>query len=195
METGSSSALFFLREIGEDSTTKLEWKSSSDPFIFGDFDFQRMKDSVMIVGSGQCRNQIDSDFINNMARKGEGSTIRIVLRTTYSCFGVWQHDHVQIIVNDQDNRTTPSYVAFTDTERLIGDATKNQVIMYPTNTVFDAKHLIGRRFSDSSGEGEQFSTEEIFSMVLMKMKEIAEAYLGSTVKNVVVTVPAYFNDS
>ncbi|CAK9235819.1 unnamed protein product [Sphagnum troendelagicum] len=153
---------------------------------------------------------------------GEGPAIGIDLGTTYSCVGVWQHDRVEIIANDQGNRTTPSYVAFTDTERLIGDAAKNQVAMNPQNTVFDAKRLIGRRFSDpsvqsdmklwpfkvipgpadkpvivvsSKGEQKQFSAEEISSMVLVKMKEIAEAFLGKTVKNAVVTVPAYFNDS
>ncbi|CAL4938771.1 unnamed protein product [Urochloa decumbens] len=154
--------------------------------------------------------------------KGEGPAIGIDLGTTYSCVGVWQHDRVEIIANDQGNRTTPSYVAFTDTERLIGDAAKNQVAMNPTNTVFDAKRLIGRRFSDPSvqadmkmwpfkvvpgpadkpmivvtykGEEKKFSAEEISSMVLTKMKEIAEAYLGTTIKNAVITVPAYFNDS
>eukprot|EP00253_Pinus_taeda_P014140 PITA_14140 len=153
---------------------------------------------------------------------GEGTAIGIDLGTTYSCVGVWQHDRVEIIANDQGNRTTPSYVAFTDTERLIGDAAKNQVAMNPINTVFDAKRLIGRRFSDPSvvsdaklwpfkvisgvgdkpsivvtykGEEKHFAAEEISSMVLTKMKEIAEAYLGTTVKNAVVTVPAYFNDS
>ncbi|XP_021298179.1 heat shock 70 kDa protein 5 [Herrania umbratica] len=157
-----------------------------------------------------------------MASKAEGKAIGIDLGTTYSCVGVWQNDRVEIIANDQGNRTTPSYVAFTDTERLIGDAAKNQVAMNPQNTVFDAKRLIGRRFSDPSvqsdiklwpfkvipgpgdkpmivvrykGEEKQFSPEEISSMVLTKMKEVAEAYLGHTVKNAVVTVPAYFNDS
>jgi heat shock protein 1/8 len=157
-----------------------------------------------------------------MATKGEGPAIGIDLGTTYSCVGVWQHDRVEIIANDQGNRTTPSYVAFTDTERLIGDAAKNQVAMNPMNTVFDAKRLIGRRFSDSAvtsdikhwpfkvspgpgdkpmitvnykGEDKQFSAEEISSMVLVKMREVAEAYLGVTIKNAVVTVPAYFNDS
>ncbi|KAL5574425.1 hypothetical protein UlMin_016124 [Ulmus minor] len=157
-----------------------------------------------------------------MASKTEGKAIGIDLGTTYSCVGVWQNDRVEIIANDQGNRTTPSYVAFTDTERLIGDAAKNQVAMNPQNTVFDAKRLIGRRFSDPSvqsdmkhwpfkvvagpgdkpmivvtykGEEKQFSAEEISSMVLNKMKEIAEAYLGHPVKNAVVTVPAYFNDS
>ncbi|GJP29201.1 hypothetical protein CLOM_g19142 [Closterium sp. NIES-68] len=154
--------------------------------------------------------------------KGQGPAIGIDLGTTYSCVGVWQHDRVEIIANDQGNRTTPSYIAFTDTERLIGDAAKNQVSMNPVNTVFDAKRLIGRRFSDApvqsdiklwpfkvlagpgekpmiqveyKGETKQFAAEEISSMVLTKMKEIAEAYLGTTVKNAVVTVPAYFNDS
>ncbi|KAL2533979.1 Heat shock 70 kDa protein 5 [Abeliophyllum distichum] len=154
--------------------------------------------------------------------KTEGKAIGIDLGTTYSCVGVWQNDRVEIIPNDQGNRTTPSYVAFTDTERLIGDAAKNQVAMNPPNTVFDAKRLIGRRFSDPSvqsdmklwpfkvipgpgdkpmivvqykGEEKQFSAEEISSMVLTKMKEIAEAFLGQTIKNAVVTVPAYFNDS
>ncbi|XP_026414825.1 probable mediator of RNA polymerase II transcription subunit 37c [Papaver somniferum] len=152
----------------------------------------------------------------------EGPAIGIDLGTTYSCVGVWQHDRVEIIANDQGNRTTPSYVAFTDTERLIGDAAKNQVAMNPVNTVFDAKRLIGRKVSDPSvqadmklwpykvtagpaekpvitvtykGEEKQFSAEEISSMVLIKMREIAEAYLGSSIKNAVVTVPAYFNDS
>ncbi|KAJ3143165.1 70-kilodalton heat shock protein [Physocladia obscura] len=147
--------------------------------------------------------------------------VGIDLGTTYSCVGVWQNDRVEIIANDQGNRTTPSYVAFTDTERLIGDAAKNQVAMNPINTVFDAKRLIGRRFNDQEvqsdmkhwsftvvdkgtkpfiqvefkGETKTFSPEEISSMVLLKMKETAEAYLGSTVTQAVITVPAYFNDS
>ncbi|KAH7547533.1 hypothetical protein FEM48_Zijuj01G0319900 [Ziziphus jujuba var. spinosa] len=154
--------------------------------------------------------------------KTQGKAIGIDLGTTYSCVGVWQNDRVEIIANDQGNRTTPSYVAFTDTERLIGDAAKNQVAMNPRNTVFDAKRLIGRRFSDPSvqsdmklwpfkvipgpadkpmivvnykGEEKQFAAEEISSMVLTKMKEIAESYLGTSIKNAVITVPAYFNDS
>jgi L1 cell adhesion molecule like protein len=152
----------------------------------------------------------------------EGASVGIDLGTTYSCVGVWQNDRVEIIANDQGNRTTPSYVAFNDTERLIGDAAKNQVAMNSANTVFDAKRLIGRKFTDSvvqsdlkhwpftvldgaagkpviqvtfKGEVKQFAAEEISSMVLIKMKEISEAYLGREVKNAVVTVPAYFNDS
>jgi L1 cell adhesion molecule like protein len=148
--------------------------------------------------------------------------IGIDLGTTYSCVGVWQNDRVEIIANDQGNRTTPSYVAFTDSERLIGDAAKNQTAMNPKNTVFDAKRLIGRKFSDPKvqedirgwsfkvvpgvadkpsievdfkGETKRFEPEEISSMVLTKMKEIAEMYIGTDIKDAVVTVPAYFNDS
>ncbi|KAL4996167.1 heat shock 70 kDa protein [Aspergillus recurvatus] len=147
--------------------------------------------------------------------------VGIDLGTTYSCVGVFRDDRIDIIANDQGNRTTPSFVAFTDTERLIGDAAKNQVAMNPHNTVFDAKRLIGRRFGDAEvqadmkhwpfkvvdksgkpiievefkGETKQFTPEEISSMVLTKMRETAEAFLGGVVNNAVVTVPAYFNDS
>jgi len=153
-----------------------------------------------------------------MAKK---TAVGIDLGTTYSCVGVFQHGKVEIIANDQGNRTTPSYVAFTDTERLIGDAAKNQVAMNPSNTIFDAKRLIGRKFNEPSvqsdmkhwpfdvidqstkpvirveykAEQKTFSPEEVSSMVLVKMKETAEAYLGHDVKDAVITVPAYFNDS
>eukprot|EP00697_Spironema_sp_BW2_P003770 gnl/Spiro4/15013_TR8092_c0_g8_i2.p1 gnl/Spiro4/15013_TR8092_c0_g8~~gnl/Spiro4/15013_TR8092_c0_g8_i2.p1 ORF type:complete len:549 (-),score=-21.60 gnl/Spiro4/15013_TR8092_c0_g8_i2:5-1651(-) len=146
--------------------------------------------------------------------------IGIDLGTTYSCVGVWQNDRIEIIANDQGNRTTPSYVAFTDQERLIGDAAKNQVAMNPHNTVFDAKRLIGREFNDQTiqedmkhwpfkvindggkpkiqvefkGETKTFFPEEISAMVLVKMKETAETYLGHEVTEAVITVPAYFND-
>jgi len=147
--------------------------------------------------------------------------IGIDLGTTYSCVGVMQHGKVEILANDQGNRTTPSYVAFTDSERLIGDAAKNQVAMNPSNTIFDAKRLIGRKFDDANVqrdmkhwpfkvvseqgkpkiqvdykcEAKTFAPEEVSSMVLTKMKETAEAYLGGTVRDAVITVPAYFNDS
>ncbi|KAJ4752232.1 Heat shock 70 kDa protein [Rhynchospora pubera] len=152
----------------------------------------------------------------------EHPPIGIDLGTTYSCVGVWQHDRIEIIANDQGNRTTPSCVAFTDTERHVGDAAKNQIDMNPTNTIFTVKRLIGRRFSDPSvqndiklwpfavvkgpgdkpqivvqhkGEEKKMYPEEISSMILSKMKEIAEAYLDCPVKKAVVTVPAYFNDA
>merc|ERR1739847_81573 len=147
--------------------------------------------------------------------------VGIDLGTTYSCVGIFREDRCDIIANDQGNRTTPSFVAFTDTERLIGNAAKNQVAMNPHNTVFDAKRLIGRKFADAEvqadmkhfpfkvidksgkpvvevefkGETKNFTPEEISSMILTKMRETAEAYLGGTVNNAVVTVPAYFNDS
>lgn len=147
--------------------------------------------------------------------------IGIDLGTTYSCVGVWQNGRVEIIANDQGNRTTPSYVAFTPEERLIGDAAKSQASSNPSNTVFDAKRLIGRKYDDQvvqtekklwpfavvdvggkpkmevewKGEKHQFLPEEISAAVLQKMKATAEAFLGGTVRDAVITVPAYFNDS
>jgi heat shock 70kDa protein 1/2/6/8 len=185
---------------------------------------------------------------------GEGASIGIDLGTTYSCVGVWKNERVEIIANDEGDRTTPSYVAFNDSERLIGNAAKSQVAMNASNTVFDVKRLIGRKYCDTTvqvtrpkkytlllepwsstftlrsltftitdnvqadmrqwpftviespagkpiievtfkGEVKQFAPEEISSMVLMKMKEVAEAYLGHEVKNAVITVPARFNHS
>ncbi|XP_051196146.1 heat shock cognate 70 kDa protein-like [Lolium perenne] len=156
--------------------------------------------------------------------KVDGPAIGIDLGTTYSCVAVWRplHQRVEVIANDQGSRTTPSCVAFTESWRLVGDAAMNQADMNPVNTVFDAKRLIGRRFSDASvqgdiklwpfkvisgpsnrptivvqyrGEEKHFSAEEISSMVLVKMYQTAESYLGTTVKNAVITVPVYFNDS
>ena len=147
--------------------------------------------------------------------------IGIDLGTTYSCVGWWKDNRCEIIANDQGNRTTPSYVSFTDSERLIGDGAKNHAAQNPENTIFDAKRLIGRKFDDPAvqsdikhfpfsvtsasnkpmiqakykGELKTFSPEEISSMVLVKMKEVAESYIGEPVTDAVVTVPAYFNDS
>ena len=149
--------------------------------------------------------------------------IGIDLGTTYSCVGVWQNGKVDIIPNDMGERTTPSYVAFTDTERLVGDAAKNQITRNPTNTVFDAKRLIGRKYEDREVQEDiklwpfkvvkdpksdrpqivityqkqekKFFAEEISAMVLQKLKKTAEDFLGKDVKDAIVTVPAYFNDS
>merc|ERR1712227_595576 len=191
-----------------------------------------------VIKQSTTRIKVKQEEVINNTTMGKKTAIGIDLGTTYSCVGVWQHGKVEIIANDQGNRTTPSYVAFTDTERLIGDAAKNQVAftdterligdaaknqvaMNPTNTIFDAKRLIGRNFNDSSvqsdmkhwpfkvtnvsgkpklqveykTEEKNFTPEEISAMVLIKMKETAESYLGQEVKDAVVTVPAYFSDS
>lgn len=158
------------------------------------------------------------------AKTKKCTAVGIDLGTTYSCVGIYRDGEVQIIANDQGNRTTPSYVAWSEEERLLGDAAKNQVASNPTNTVFDAKRLIGRRFDDpivqadmklwpftvvSDGSPDdkplievwyqnvkkQFHPEEVSSMVLTKMKQTAEAFLGTRVREAVITVPAYFNDS
>ncbi|MED6170419.1 Luminal-binding protein 5 [Stylosanthes scabra] len=151
-----------------------------------------------------------------------GTVIGIDLGTTYSCVGVYKNGHVEIIANDQGNRITPSWVAFTDSERLIGEAAKNQAAVNPERTIFDVKRLIGRKFEDKEvqrdmklvpykivnkdgkpyiqvkikdGETKVFSPEEISAMILTKMKETAEAFLGKKIHDAVVTVPAYFNDA
>merc|ERR1712183_156648 len=168
-----------------------------------------------VLGGGTTKKQ------SKPTTMGKKVAIGIDLGTTYSCVGTFQHGKVEIIANDQGNRTTPSYVAFTDTERLIGDAAKNQVAMNPNNTIFDAKRLICRQYQDSTvqsdmkhwpfkvtnaggkprlqveykAEDKSFTPEEISAMVLTKMKETAESYLGQEVRDAVVTVPAYFNDS
>ena len=141
--------------------------------------------------------------------------IGIDLGTTYSCVGWWKDNRCEIIANDQGNRTTPSYVSFTEEERLIGDGAKNQSSMNPENTIFDAKRLIGRKFDDPAVQNDiknfpftvvsednkpkiqatykdelkTFQPEEISSMVLTKMKEVAESYIGEKVTDAVVTVP------
>lgn len=147
--------------------------------------------------------------------------IGIDLGTTFSCVGIWKNDRVEIIANDQGNRTTPSYVAFNDTERLIGDSAKNQVALNPQNTIFDSKRVIGRKFDEQEvqnllrhwpfkvankdnkpafevtykSDTKQFSPEEISAMILTKMKNIAENYLGEPITDAVITVPAYFGDT
>ena len=152
----------------------------------------------------------------------EGESVGIDLGTTCSSVGVWQNGHVEILANEHGNRTTPSYVVFTKTERLIGDTAKAQSARNPHNTIFNPKCFIGLKFTDPAvqadmkqwpmkiifgpggapiievehkGKTKQFQAEEICSMILTKMKDIAEAYLGKEVKNAVITVPAYFNDS
>jgi heat shock protein 5 len=174
---------------------------------------------VLLVGS-PVRG--DEEEEPSTKKESVGTVIGIDLGTTYSCVGVYKNGRVEIIANDQGNRITPSYVAFTsEGERLIGDAAKNQLTTNPENTVFDAKRLIGRTWNEPSvqhdvkyfpfkvinknnkphvqvnvgSEEKVFAPEEISAMVLIKMKETAEAYLGKEVTNAVVTVPAYFNDA
>ena len=157
-----------------------------------------------------------------MTTKLEGETIGIDLGTTYSCVGVWQNDKVEIIANDQGNRTTPSWVSFTETEKLVGESAKNQYSMNIENTIYDAKRLMGYKFSDPilqkelkhlsynikpnandiptinvsyKNEDKVLTPQEVSSLILEKMKQTAESYLGKEVKNAVITVPAYFNDA
>lgn len=155
------------------------------------------------------------------ATEAYGTVIGIDLGTTYSCVGLMKSGRVEILVNDQGNRITPSYVAFTDEERLVGDAAKYQAAQNPENTIYDVKRLMGRKFTDKdvqqdikhlpfnvinkdgkpairvkvSGEDRTFTPEEVSGMILGKMKEIAEGYIGRKVTHAVVTVPAYFNDA
>jgi len=174
---------------------------------------------AFVLGAAILGMAVSSD---TKKKEDVGTVIGIDLGTTYSCVGVFKNGRVEIIANDQGNRITPSYVAFTkDGERLIGDAAKNQLTTNPENTVFDAKRLIGRDFSDKTVQNDMklfpftikeknakphitvetsqgtksFAAEEISAMVLGKMKEVAEAYLGKEVTHAVVTVPAYFNDA
>jgi chaperone protein DnaK len=181
-----------------------------------------LKIALIVAVAFAAAAYADEDEAEEKAEGEYGTVIGIDLGTTYSCVGVYKNGRVEIIANDQGNRITPSYVAFTDeAERLVGDAAKNQLTSNPENTVFDAKRLIGRTWSDSnvqadkklfpfkltekngkphvsikSGEDDKiFAAEEISAMVLGKMKEIAEAYLGKKVTHAVVTVPAYFNDA
>ena len=157
-----------------------------------------------------------------MSQPLQGETIGIDLGTTYSCVGVWINDKVEIVANDQGNRTTPSWVAFNNNEKLVGEAAKNQVNMNPINTVFDVKRLIGNDFYNTNvqkelkhlpynvtpgtnnmpvinvtykNQAKTFSPQEISAFILEKMKKTAEAYLGKEVKNAVITCPAYFNDA
>ncbi|MED6204554.1 70-kilodalton heat shock protein [Stylosanthes scabra] len=161
---------------------------------------------------------------SSSSSSNKAKAIGIDLGTTYSCVAVWHNNHVEIIPNEQGNRTTASCVSFTHTQRLLGDAAINQLSLNPHNTVFDAKRLIGRTFNDRSVqedmklwpfkvvpdpnnnkkpailveykcEERHLAPEEVSAMLLFKMKEVAEAYLGYPVKNAVITVPAYFNNS
>ncbi|GAB7363376.1 hypothetical protein MBLNU230_g3655t2 [Neophaeotheca triangularis] len=169
-----------------------------------------------MVGTAQAQDEAPASE-NSVS----GPVIGIDLGTTYSCVGIMKGGKVEILVNDQGNRITPSYVAWNDEERLVGDAAKNQYASNPTRTIFDIKRLIGRKFNDKdvqkdmkhfpfsvvnkngqpqvavdvAGSEKNFTPEEVSSMILGKMKEVAESYLGEKVANAVVTVPAYFNDA
>ena len=203
--------------------------TSPSSSLFCDVDDPKQS-SALLNGRGQrrlrCRSALarlrGGESEKSDDDKVDGDCIGIDLGTTYSCVGVWKNGRVDIIANDQGNRITPSYVAWTsDDQRLIGDAAKNQASANPENTVFDAKRLIGRKFGDNSvqadikhwpfevtdagggkpkvvvhaGGKKEFAPEEISAMVLSKMRKVAEDYLGRDVKYAVVTVPAYFNDA
>ncbi|GJX11249.1 putative heat shock protein 70 family protein [Tanacetum coccineum] len=220
------------------------WKKSFEVVEYGTFQYwisarirlklARFKSYLLIFGTDVCQKGIVGTCqpLNSGVLWNENGLQGIDLGTTYSCVAVWKNDRIEIIPNEQGNRTTPSTVAFVGDERLTGEGAANQLAMHPANTIFgymltynsfsDAKRLIGRRFSDCKvrenltfwpfkvingsldtpkivvsykGQEKEFLAEEISSMILGKMKEIAEAYLGKDVKNAVVTVPAYFNDS
>mmetsp|Transcript_17432 Transcript_17432/g.48426 ORF Transcript_17432/g.48426 Transcript_17432/m.48426 type:complete len:655 (+) Transcript_17432:114-2078(+) len=173
--------------------------------------------TLLCLGALLCA----SSLVATAEEEKLGTVIGIDLGTTYSCVGVYKNGRVEIIANDQGNRITPSYVAFTDSERLIGDAAKNQATVNPKRTIYDVKRLIGRSFNekdvqrdaklvsydivdkngkpyvsvDMGKDKKVFSPEEISAMILTKMKDVAETYLGKTVKHAVVTVPAYFTDA
>jgi heat shock protein 1/8 len=161
-------------------------------------------------------------MVATAGEKVSGHAIGIDLGTCYSCVGIWKNDHVDIIASESGSRTVPSMVAFTDTERLIGDAARGVAAGNPTNTLYETKRLMGRAFSDPQVQKDlahfpfkvvddgkdrpqmevetkdgvkRFYAEEVAAMVLTKMKQIAEAYVGEPVKNAVITVPAYFNDA
>ncbi|URE32280.1 MreB/Mbl protein [Musa troglodytarum] len=187
------------------------WQSAAIAVVF--FSSPHMALQVMLL---VLMAALSSSMAPSVERRGAGPATGIDLGTTYSCVAVWQHGRAEIIADDQGNRTTPSFVAFTGTQRFIGNEAQNQAVMNPTNTVFDVKRLIGRRFSDPSvqndmaivaiqgdrpqivvqhkGEEQQFTAEEITSMILEKMRETAESHLGCATDDVVITVPAYFGD-
>lgn len=182
-----------------------------------------MKRGTFVAFAGLVAIFLAAGHVSHIhAEEDLGTVIGIDLGTTYSCVGVYKQGKVDIIANDQGNRITPSYVAFTDDERLIGDAAKNQATVNPSRTVFDVKRLIGRNYADkevqrdaklwpfsvtnkdgkpmikvdaTGGASKTFSPEEISAMILTKMRDTAESYLGKSVKSAVVTVPAYFNDA
>jgi heat shock protein 5 len=181
-----------------------------------------MRASLLVCAAlAICAVTLLPETVNAEEENKVGTVIGIDLGTTYSCVGVYKNGRVEIIPNDQGNRITPSYVAFDGEERFIGDAAKNQAALNPTNTVFDIKRLIGRRMKDETvqkdakllpfdivdretkpyvevefkGERKRYSPEEISAMILGKMREIAESFLGKSIQNAVVTVPAYFNDA
>ncbi|KAJ9545348.1 hypothetical protein OSB04_025055 [Centaurea solstitialis] len=217
-------------EKGQESFLLREEKKAEKGVLTTDLEERKWSGFELGARITCSQDQPGSNFVplplrRSRSKKEKGGpalAIGIDVGTTYSCVAVWRNDRIEIIPNDQGNRTTPSSVAFLDDERLIGDGAKNKGPMYPANTIFDAKRLIGRRFSDSNvqhdmklwpfkviegpsdrpkivvfykGQQKEFHAEEISAMILGKMKETAEAYLGKAVKNAVVTVPAYFNDS